>query len=104
AGCDVRFVPKADVSRCNKQVLFDHISSKGDELVGYRETEGLGGREINDQIEFSWLLDWNLSGLRPAQYLIDQVGGAPPHSRPVRSIRHQTAMPKLNPKVLLDGA
>ena len=53
AGRDVRFVPKADMSRCNKQVLFDHISSKGDELVRYRETEGLGGREINDSAGFA---------------------------------------------------
>ena len=71
APINVRFVPKPAVSRCSKQVLFDHFSSEGEKLVGYRKTERLGGREINDEIEFSWLLYWNLSGLRSAQDLID---------------------------------
>ena len=64
--CNVRFVPEADMP-----CLFDHIVSDGEKLVGYRQTERLGGREINDQIEFSWLLNWNIGGLRPAQYLIN---------------------------------
>jgi hypothetical protein len=50
---------------------FDHRVREGEQFVWYRKLERLGGREINDQIEFHWLLDRDLSGLCPAQYLID---------------------------------
>ena len=63
------FGPKPAVSSCSKHVLFDHLVSDGEKLVGYRETERLGGREINDQIEFSWLLDWNSAGFAPRSIL-----------------------------------
>src|SRR5260221_1407360 len=59
-------------------------------MAWHRKPERLGGREINDQIEFHWLLDRNLSGLCPAQDLIDEISGTSPHTRPVRSIGHQT--------------
>jgi hypothetical protein len=37
----------------------------------------LGGCQIDDEIEFSRLLDRNISWLCPAQYLVDKIGGAP---------------------------
>src|SRR5262249_30387976 len=70
---------------------FDHRVGKGEQFVRYRKPERLGGYEINDQIELSRLLDWKLGGVCSAQDLVDEVGGAPPHARPVRSIGHQTA-------------
>src|SRR6266446_6699180 len=70
--------------------LFDHRVREGEQFVWHRKPERLGGREINDQVEFHWLLDRNLGGLCPAQYLIDEISGTPPHARPVRSIGHQT--------------
>ena len=42
--------------------------------------ERLGGLEIDDEIEFGRLLDRDVGGLRPAQNLIDQLGGAPKRS------------------------
>ena len=39
--------------------------------------EGLGGRKIDDEIEFDRLLDRNVARLRAAQNLINVVAGAP---------------------------
>ena len=50
---------------------FDHGVRKGEQFVWYRKPERLGGYEIDDQIEFSWLLDWHVSGVCSAQYLVD---------------------------------
>ena len=55
------------------------------------EAERLGGRQIDDQIELGRLLDRDVSRLRPAQNLVDEVGGAPELVREVWSIGHQTA-------------
>src|SRR6516164_8084570 len=40
------------------------------------EAERLGGPEIDDQLEFSWLLDRNVRWFRPAQNLVDIIGTA----------------------------
>ncbi len=42
----------------------------------YGEAERLGGLEIDDEIEFGWLLDRQIARLCPAQNLIDIFGGA----------------------------
>src|SRR5262249_6159138 len=69
---------------------FNHRVREGEQFVWYRKPERVGGPEINDQIELNWLLDRNLSRLCSAQYLVDEIGGTPPHAQPVRSIGHQT--------------
>ena len=48
--------------------------------------ERLGGLEIDDEIEFGRLLDRDVGGLRPAQNLIDQLGGAPKQIRKACSV------------------
>ena len=37
----------------------------------------LGGREIEDQIELSRLLDWNIRRLLAFQDFVDEIGRAP---------------------------
>jgi hypothetical protein len=39
------------------------------------------GLSSDDEIEFGWLLDWDIGCLRSAQNLIDKVGGAPDGKR-----------------------
>src|SRR6266581_6866276 len=63
-----------------------------DHLVGARrhfEPEGLGCNQVDDQIEFGRLLDWNLRRLRPSQNLVDKVGGAPMQIRKVWSMGYE---------------
>ena len=64
------------------------------------EAERLGGREIDDEIEFGRLLDRDVGGLRAAQNLVDIVGGAPEQVREVRSIGHQTSRFDVLPKAV----
>jgi hypothetical protein len=50
------------------------------------EVERLGGGQIDDEIELGRLLDRDIAGLRPAQYLVGKIGGAPERVREVYSI------------------
>src|SRR5262245_18110553 len=56
-----------------------------------RQADYLGCFQIDDELEFRWLLDWNVGGRCAFQYLVDKVSGAPPIVRRVRPVAHQTA-------------
>jgi hypothetical protein len=51
-GCEVRFVPIADIG-----TLFDHLVGAGENSVRDRNTERLRGLKIDGQFEFGRLLD-----------------------------------------------
>src|SRR6516165_1275478 len=69
----------------------DHLIGSGQQRFRDREAERLGGLEIDDQLKLGWLLDRDIAGLRPAQNLVDHVGGAPEQSREVWSVGHETS-------------
>src|SRR6516164_2907721 len=69
----------------------DHLVSAQQERLWDRQAEPLGGREIDDKFESGRLLDRNIAGLRTAQNLVDQLGGAPEQVWEVWSVGHQTA-------------
>ena len=52
-------------------------SARASNDVGSVMPSALGGRQVDEQIELSWLLDGGISRLRPAQNLVDKIGGAP---------------------------
>src|SRR5215475_1228653 len=47
--------------------------------------------EVDDELEFIRLLDRNIAGLLPPQYLIDKIGGATELIGPAWTIGHQAA-------------
>jgi hypothetical protein len=55
---------------------FDHLVGAQQERLWDFEVEGLCGGQIDDEIEFGWLLDWDVARLRPAQNLVSNVAGA----------------------------
>lgn len=54
----------------SKKRLFDHLVGQLLQLQGQIKVERLGCREVDNQIEFSWLLYRKARGLGSAQYLI----------------------------------
>src|SRR5262245_21953618 len=48
-----------------------------DHLVGAGEQSGLSGEQIDDEIEFGRLLDWDVGRLGPTQNLVDITSSAP---------------------------
>ena len=75
-------------------------SARARSVRGIVETERLGGGQIDDEIEFGRLLDREVARLRPAQNLVDIVGGAPEQVREVWSIGHQTSRFDVLPKTV----
>jgi hypothetical protein len=64
---------------CQKQTsadLFDHLVGQHEEVVWHFDPERPRGGEIDDEIKFGRLLDWEIAGLGPAQNLVDILGGA----------------------------
>jgi hypothetical protein len=66
----VRKVPISGLIHRSKTRLFDHLVGELLQLQGHLKAERFGCREVDNQIEFSWLLYRKLAGLGSAQYLI----------------------------------
>src|SRR5262249_16873540 len=57
----VRFVPKPDLSTAAKNSSFDNVIKPRKQYRWPFETERLGGREIDEQLNFCGLLDRQIS-------------------------------------------
>src|ERR1700682_4002011 len=69
---------------------FDHLVGAGEHCSWDGEAKRLGRLEIDDEIEFGGLFDWDVGRLRPTQNLVDEFGGAAEEVRVVCSIGDQT--------------
>src|SRR5262249_9589921 len=81
----------SDAARGPSTPSFDHLVGAQQEGIRDRQAERLGGGQIDDELESRWLLDRKFGRLRPAEKLVDIVGGAPELVQNVCSIRHQTS-------------
>ena len=52
---NVRFVPKADILRCGKNALFDHLVSNAEQSWRNDEPEHPSGRTVDNQLKFTRL-------------------------------------------------
>src|SRR5580700_10932128 len=57
----------------NRAASFDHLVGKGEKCRRNSEAQGLGGFEVDDEIELGWLLHRYIAGLGAAKNFIDVV-------------------------------
>src|SRR5258706_13472358 len=79
-------VPRAEIPD-----LFDHLIRPEQERFRDGQAEGLGGLEIDDQLELRGLLHGEIGGLGPLEDLVHEVGGALVHPWIARPEGHQAA-------------
>src|SRR5712671_184892 len=89
-GREVRKVPQTDSCTAANKALFDHLVGAGEHCSWDGEAKRLGRLEIDDEIKFGGLFDWDVGRLRPTQNLVDEFGGAAEEVRVVCSIGDQT--------------
>ena len=71
------------------ETIYD-MSPVGEQRGWNGNSERFGGRKIEYEIEFRRLLDRQIGRLRPAQNLVDILGGAPEQVREVWAVGHET--------------
>jgi len=82
--------PAADIS-WHSSGLLDHLGSEREQVIRYCQADRLGGDQIDDEIEFGRLLNWDVAWLGAAQNLVDKLGGAPKQVREIWPIGNQAA-------------
>src|SRR5215472_7268930 len=71
----------------------DHFVGTGKQRLGNREAEGLGGREVDDEIELRRPFYRQIARLRALENLIDIACRAPVHIRDADAVGHEAAVP-----------
>src|SRR5439155_17477767 len=78
------------ISSARSLHLLDDLVRPEQERLRHRESERLGGLEVDDQLELGRLLDGQIPGLRTLENLVHVGGGAAVQVRKVRAIGHET--------------
>jgi hypothetical protein len=76
-----------------KSDLFDHLVGAGKQRGRNSEAERVRGLEVNDQLEFSWCFDRQISGLRTSEYAIYIGGYSPIRVTNIDPVGYQPARP-----------
>src|SRR5215469_8296656 len=77
--------------RSKKSVLFDYLVRDGKHARRNCKTERFCGFEVDDQLEFGGLEDWQVGGLRALEDLTGVDADLTPHLVIIRPIAHQPA-------------
>src|SRR5262245_2027050 len=67
----------------------DDLIRPGQERRWDRQTEGLGGLEVDDELELGRLLDGEVARLSTFEDLVDVASGAPKQIGDIRAVGHQ---------------
>ena len=86
---NVRFVPKADIPRCGKNALFDHLVGQHRERVMDRKAKCFCGCHIDGKFKADRGLNRQVRSFFTAQNAIDVRGGAPKDIGRVWAVRHK---------------
>src|SRR6185436_18650408 len=68
---------------------FDYLIRPREQRGRNRQAEGLGGLEVDDELELGWLFDRQVGRLRALEDLIDEGGCASSEIRQARPVRHE---------------
>src|SRR5690348_8090422 len=70
-------------------ISLNDLIRAGEHRHWHRQTKGLGGLEVDDQLELRWLLDGEVRGLGALEDLVDVRGGATKVVSDVHPVGHQ---------------
>src|SRR6516165_10986455 len=84
-------MPTADVSRCSKNHYSISSSAHKQDRGRQLDADLLRRAQIDHQLEFRRLLDWQLGRVCAFEYLVDVSCCAPPHVDLIWTITHQPA-------------
>src|SRR5437870_754166 len=84
-------VSSSRVGRTPVHNSFDDLIGASKDRLRYGEAECLGGLEIDDQLEFGRLLDWQVGRFGAFEDLSDVTAGLTIRRHQVRSVADQTA-------------
>ena len=68
---------KSGCEQVQQDALFDHLVGASRKAGRHFKPKGLGGLEVNHELELSWMLDRKLARLLALQDAIDIAGGKP---------------------------
>src|SRR6516162_7839338 len=74
-----------------KTSLFDHLVGGGEQRLRHGEPECLRGFEIDDQLKFSGLLNWQFTGLLAPENAVDVGSRAPIKIEIIDAVRHKAS-------------
>src|SRR5215469_1648504 len=71
--------------------LFNHLVGASEERLGDRNAKGVGGLEVDDQLELRRLLDGKVGRLGALKDLVDITSGATERAAQILAVAHKTA-------------
>src|SRR5258705_9540514 len=86
----IRNAPELVTTWAQTCLLLDGLICPQQDRLRDRQAEGLGGLQVDDQLELCWLLDGQIGGLRTPEDLVDEDRRAPPDVRKINSVGKQT--------------